>query len=226
MSGFPIKKTMLGPATFAAGVAQRGEASEAVRTALTGELEEAGRSFFEAIERMEVLELSPNGTGRRITVKARLLGRIIRFSVSPFEGHHSQPRPRTRDGLLNEVVQRLADKRLRGSATLSAEPLSYLLLGYVRDEVKEFVARHSVIAALCDQAQARLRTAGGPRRLHDAVQKFVESGSHLGNFDSHQRQKALSSFREMACHALKHGMTVEELEAALREEVVRATMEV
>lgn len=183
------------------------------------------REFVRGVEEMRVDDLSANKTGRRISVKARIFGRRIRFSIMPYQHSAGSYRPRTLGSITEELVSILSSKALKGSPSLGDHSVLESVYRLSRDGDHLSAGRAAIKDVITDRVHGRLMQAGSVVRLHAALTQFVSCGGHLKNFDAHQRGKAMEQFREMAVHALRHGSTLDELKQALDEEMVRATME-
>lgn len=213
----PMRKVMQPAGSFRPAYAGPRTPDERVILDAIGRLEGEFFGLMDDIRGMYDISLRANKTGRRIEVRARRAGgRLVRFTVAPYEG--IDDRQRTPKGLLSEVFGSLA--RRQGLFKLVADEARD-----VSGEKKYF--SHSMVSRiLLREALASLPPdEGGPQRLHDAVRAFVSAGGHLGNFDEHQRTKAMEAFRSSALHAMRHGSRLEDLIAAVHEEMVRATMD-
>lgn len=228
----PIKKVIPGSRVYRPYRPKPDRAvDEYIDRVLGRDLEAEYLEFFEAIHDLEVLSMAPNKTGRLVVAKLKVLGRPFKMSLCPYGQNHSS---RSLGSVVDEVIEALAKKPLPGSKTrLSKTSLLQLVSDTVRPmlQSKEYCG-HSVIMTSLSQGlvpdfvvPSALGPAPGPALLHRALTEFVSSGRHLGNFQDHQRKRAIDNFRQMACHAFKNGAALEDMVKALEEEMVRATME-
>ena len=196
-----------------------------IRSVLADELWDEYEEFCNFISWMEVLSVSANKTGRKIHIRVRSLGRVVKLSLSPYQS--GDRRPRTLSSVTEEIVGTYSRKPIRGAVTrIGGDSLVSLVNGVIRTKSERSAGYFYISSVLLGEVLDRLvRNGGGVDRVHKALTEFVRAGSHLENFSSHQCKKAVESFREMACHAFKHGATMDDLTVALQEEMVRATME-
>lgn len=230
MQPTPMIKTIPGTGTFNPHrpTPPSEDVDRILRWAFDRELRSELLEIRDAAAGVDVVRLEPNPTGRRILARLSVLGRVRKVSISPFEGRHSDPR--TAESILEELVISLVHKPLAGSRTRLAKR-SFVLLAQDAVNPKlgdgRWASQWCIMSVLMEELQSkivRLDTTG-VGRLHREVEGFVSSGRHLSNYEAHQRKKAIESFRQMACHAAKNGASLEDLEEALKEEVVRATLE-
>lgn len=202
-----------------------GRVGDHIVRVLDGDLEGEYQEFLAAIRGLGLSGVSANKTGRRVLAKLRVLGHSMKMSLPPYD----ETGARTVGSVVDEIAEFLSLRTLAGSKTrLHQKPMSQMIADAVTPLLSEgeYCGRSVVATVLSREVvEPAIYRAPGPVALHRALTEFVSSGGHLGNFESHQRSKAIDSFRQMACHAFKNGATLEDMIKALEEEMVRATME-
>lgn len=230
MNRTPMKKPIPGPGKFVPyrPKPHTDSAGRKIRRIITGPMEKEFLELCDALTGLEVRRVVANKTGRKVHAFVCVLGHSEKISVSPFEGLGLAER--TVDSVAEELLETFARKPLKGAETgLAGDSMVKLVSDLAHEDAAEgeYFGYAVIMTVLSGELARRIPNYrnSGIGRLQRAVSDFVSSGGHLGNFDSHQKTKAMESFRQMACHAFKHGATLEDMTKALEEEMVRATME-
>jgi hypothetical protein len=201
------------------------------------EWERAINSIAFYLSEIEFIDIKPNKTGRKLNVKFRYRKRIVRASVSLYEG---QLKTRSLNGLMYEILPKMFKYDLISMYGVKSKSKKFKnqtsVFAAFHDSVYEKFRQETRTGAMWQSyiqwryvkaiSSALLRKPGNTKILLNHVLNNINSREITNVHNSHQYKRAMVGFRQMTSAAFKYGASIDRLEEILKEELVRCTMSI